>query len=87
MPGSAGIWIGSAIMFLVVNFVDPAKNTLSRWTYWLVGPALTIVAFSLTFINAAKNPTIMDTIGITFGAAALVYTVLIIMYLRWRNRS
>jgi len=73
-------------MLLIAVPVDPRKDTMSKWLYWLIGPMVSTTLFAIAIYGSVKGPETKDLIGSVAAGAIFSYLSFGGAYLRklWR---
>ncbi|OBJ34279.1 MULTISPECIES: hypothetical protein [Mycolicibacter] len=80
------IGVALLVMLLIAIPVDPRKDAMSKWLYWLIGPMVSATLFAIAFYSSMKNPQTSDLIGAVAAGAVFSYLGFGGAYLRklWR---
>lgn len=73
-------------MLLIALPVDPRKDAMSKWLFWLIGPAVSTTLLAIAFYGSMKSPETKDLIGSVVAGAIFSYLSFGGAYLRklWR---
>ena len=73
-------------MLLIAVPVDPRKDAMSKWLFWLIGPMVSATLLAVAFYGSMKSPGTTDLLGAVVAGAIFSYLCFGGAYLRklWR---